>query len=63
MRSVSTFILTLLYGLIIVGIIVLLWHWLAPKSIHFLTTSQTDLIIVATLSALVAKFLNNFQDK
>jgi hypothetical protein len=63
MRNLSTAVLFLLYTLIIAGIIVLFWHWLMPKSIHFLTTPQIDLIKVATLSALVANFLNNFRDK
>lgn len=63
MRNLSTAVLFLLYTLIIAGIIVLFWHWLMPKSIHFLTTPQIDLIKVATLSTLVANFLNNFRDK
>lgn len=63
MRSVSTLILTLLYGLIIVGIIVLFWHWLTPKFIHFLTTSQIDIIKIATITALATNFLRNICDK
>lgn len=63
MRNLSTAVLFLLYTLIIAGIIVLFWHWLMPKSIHFSTTPQIDLIKVATLSTLVANFLNNFRDK
>lgn len=59
MRNLITILMVLMNLLIIIGGVIVFWHWLTPKANHFLAAIQLQSIEMLTFVALFFSFVNS----
>jgi uncharacterized membrane protein len=59
MRNLSNILMVLMNLLIILGGVVVLWHWLTPKANHLLAHTQLQSVEMLTFVALFFNFVKD----